>query len=88
MRFHLTSAGSYLFAPRDFRQGRLWIEKAKQVADGLRTFVSFLLWTTVAESLGREVGALKGHLDLIVDRRNKILHDLTTCQTAWVNAGL
>jgi hypothetical protein len=50
-------------------------QKADRIADAIRLFSTVELWPTVAGHLGSTPQHVKAQVDLLADRRNKIVHE-------------
>jgi len=50
-------------------------QRCDKIADAIRLISDVRLWETVGNSIGINAEDVKGQLDLIVDRRNKIAHE-------------
>lgn len=57
------------------RHSYLSFQHPDKIADAIRLFSPVELWKEVAVELGRKPKGLKTELGLIVDRRNKIVHE-------------
>jgi len=57
------------------RHSFLSFQQPDKIADAVRNFYSEPLWRNVSMQLGIPEVAVKNHLRLIVDRRNKIAHE-------------
>ena len=57
------------------KHGYLAFQDPDKIADAIRLFSSCNLWPSVSSKLGLSVQDVKNHLRLIVDRRNKIVHE-------------
>ena len=53
----------------------LTFQRAEAIADAVRLFHPDPLWPAVAVVMGKDAKIVKGTLDLIVDRRNKVAHE-------------
>lgn len=53
----------------------LSFQRSNKVADALRLVMDKVVWREVGNILGEDPEALKKDLDLVVDRRNKIVHE-------------
>ena len=57
------------------KHGYLAFQHPDKIADAVRLFSSCELWPSVAVQLGQTAQEVKDELRLIVDRRNKIVHE-------------
>ncbi len=57
------------------KHGYMAFQHPDKIADAVRLFSSCELWTSVASQLGLTVQDVKNRLRLIVDRRNRIVHE-------------
>lgn len=57
------------------KHGYLAFQHPDKIADAVRLFSSCELWPSVASQLGMTTQEVKGELLLIVERRNKIVHE-------------
>lgn len=57
------------------QHGYLSFQRAEKVADAIRLVVDEPLWPAVGAKLGRDATNVREDLDLIIDRRNKIVHE-------------
>ena len=57
------------------RHGHLTFQHPDRIADAVRRFSPCHLWPSVASQMGVTVQEVRGSLRLIVDRRNKIVHE-------------
>lgn len=53
----------------------LSFQRPDKIADAIRLFSPVLLWESIAIYCGDDTANLKAHLNLVVDRRNKIAHE-------------
>lgn len=53
----------------------LTFQRPEKIADAIKLFSSCELWKDVASKLDMTVKDVKAHIDLIIDRRNKIAHE-------------
>lgn len=72
----LTGSGSTWFED-EIRQkhGFLTFQQPDKIADAIRLFSDCQLWPSVASNLNSTTQDVKNHLQLIVERRNKIAHE-------------
>jgi len=57
------------------KHGYASFQQPDKIADAIRLISSVELWNEVSMRLGIRVADIKNHLQLIVDRRNKIAHE-------------
>lgn len=83
----MTEARSSIEADIRIQHSYLTFQRPDKIADAVRLFSHVDLWKEVEGKLGRPKKEIKGQLDLIVDRRNKIAHeadvDPTYPNTRW-----
>lgn len=70
-----TSESSWLDSEIRERHGYQSFQHPDKIADAVRLFSSCELWPSVSSQLGISVTDAKDQLRLIVDRRNKIVHE-------------
>jgi len=57
------------------RHGFLSFQQPDKIADACRLISEVELWNTVAGHMGQDPKAVRGKLQLVVERRNKIVHE-------------
>lgn len=71
----VAAASNWLEAEVRTQHSLLSFQKPEKIADAIRLFSDVQLWRDVSLALKRPEEDVKGHLQLIVDRRNKIAHE-------------
>lgn len=54
-------------------------QQAEKVSDAIRSISDLKIWIEICRKLGKTPEDLKSQLNLIVDRRNKIAHEVDMC---------
>lgn len=57
------------------QHGYLSFQRADKVAEAMRLVTDTPLWPAVADQLKRDAGDIRADLDIVIDRRNKIVHE-------------
>lgn len=57
------------------KHGHLSFQHPDKIADAVRLVSSARIWERVSKLLGNDIKSIKRHVELIVDRRNKIAHE-------------
>lgn len=70
-----SSGSTWLESEIRERHGHQAFQHPDKIADAVRLFSSCKLWPSVSSELGVSVTDVKNELRLIVDRRNKIVHE-------------
>jgi hypothetical protein len=70
-----TSSSSWFEAEVRERNSYLSFQQPEKITDAVRLFTDVKLWQEVASKMATPEQAVKDHLKLIVDRRNKIAHE-------------
>jgi hypothetical protein len=58
--------------------GAKTLQRPDDIADAVRLFSLIALWPEVGHQLGQDPGTVKKQLELLCDRRNKIVHEFDT----------
>jgi hypothetical protein len=69
--------GSWEWLDTAIRDAHSWqsFQQPDKIAEVVRLVSDVKLWPNVASLLGKDAGAVKSELKVIVDRRNKIVHE-------------